>query len=91
MAKRITVSIDAPYNPFPGLSAPVQVDARIAFTLLYYDTPAAAEQAAEATRAAGNTYNGGWFHGEPCGRETQFDHTPAAGPNKGKRLYAVSC
>ena len=91
MAKRVTVLIDVPYNPFPGLPAPVHLDARISFTLLYYDTPEVPARAAEATRVAGNTYNGGWFHGEPCGRETQFDHVPAGGPNKGKRLYAVSC
>jgi hypothetical protein len=53
----------------------------------------------------GNTYNGGWFHGMACGRDTSFDyvvkqeHLDSAKPHDalivqkvavGTKLYAVT-
>ena len=60
---------------------------RICFGLAWFDTQAAAKKYAAKVRDAGRTYNGGYFHGSPCGRNPGFDYFDA---NLGKRLYAVT-
>lgn len=65
---------------------PVQTDSRICFGLEWYATETDAKRAAKIIRDRGDTYNGGYFHGSPCGRETSFDYTDESG----RKLFAVS-
>ena len=68
------------------LPTPAKFDSRICFSLVYFTSEADAEVYAAHVRAKGFTYNGGWFDGMSCGRETRFDHvSEMLGP-----LYAVS-
>ncbi len=64
---------------------PVDTDNRMAFGVLYFDSEEDANEAAAQVRDAGRTYNGGWFHGMPCGRDRGFDRIAG-----GTRLYAVT-
>lgn len=66
---------------------PVKIDSRICFGINYYATEAEAQRAAELVRAAGHTYNGGYMHGVPCGREPAHDYIDKA---SGQKLYAVT-
>jgi hypothetical protein len=52
---------------------PVRSEGRICFGINWYATEAEALEAAKAVRARGDTYNGGFFHGMPCGRAPEFD------------------
>jgi hypothetical protein len=59
--------------------------------IYWYETEAEATTAHEAisaqlARKTGQTYVGGWRHGELCGRDTSFDYTT----EDGTKLYAVS-
>lgn len=84
---------------------PSDIDSRICFGIEFYDCEAKARFAALVTRLQGNTYNGGWFHGMPCGRDKSFDyvvtqkHLDNARPDDslikqgvkvGTKLYAVT-
>lgn len=69
------------------LPEPVKIDSRICFTINYFRTKEEAARYAAFVRRQGYTYNGGWFHGRPCGREETWDHTDKA---TGERLYAVT-
>lgn len=66
---------------------PVKVDSRICFAIAYYASEAEAMEADRLGRIAGHTYNGGWFHGMPCGRDKGWDYTDET---TGKKLYAVT-
>jgi len=71
------------YRPVP---APFKSQGRICFGINWYRTEAEAIEAGEIVRERGETYNGGYFHGMPCGRDKQWDYDDAdAG-----RLYAVT-
>lgn len=48
--------------------------------------PGAAEEADQWTKAQGNEYNGGMFHGMSCGRDKTWDHVD----KEGRKLYAVT-
>lgn len=68
------------------LPTPVKLESRICFGIAFYATEADATLAADAVRARGETYNGGFYHGMPCGRDTHFDYVdPEHGP-----LFAVT-
>lgn len=67
-------------------SRAVRREERICFGLAWFADEADANAYAAEVKAAGNTYNGGFFHGMPCGRESHFDYND---PERG-RLYAVS-
>lgn len=70
-------------SPVP---TPVKHDSRICFGIAYFTSEADAAAYAASVRARGITYNGGYFDGMPCGRETTWDHVdPALGP-----LFAVT-
>lgn len=60
-------------------------EGRIAFCLRWYATEELAKLAAEYVRKSGRSYNGGYFHGKPCGREESFDTE-----RDGQKLFAVS-
>jgi hypothetical protein len=66
---------------------PVKTSSRICFGIHYYASEAEAQRAAELVRASGATYNGGYMHGVPCGREPHHDHTDK---ESGLQLYAVT-
>ena len=84
---------------------PADIDSRICFGIHFYDSEEKARYATLITQVQGNTYNGGWFHGMPCGRDTSFDyivtqwHLDSAKPHDqlivqgikvGTKLYAVT-
>lgn len=84
---------------------PADIDSRICFGIHFYDTEEKAYYATLITKVQGNTYNGGWFHGMACGRDTSFDyvvtqsHLNSAKPHDalitqgikvGTKLYAVT-
>ena len=84
---------------------PADIDSRICFGIYFYDSEEKARIATLITQVQGNTYNGGWFHGMPCGRDTSFDyivtqkHLDSAKPQDplitqgikvGTKLYAVT-
>lgn len=73
-------------TPKGTVPTPVKLDSRICFSIAYFTTKADAAAYAKYVRAQGYTYNGGFYHGMPCGRETTWDHVdPTHGP-----LYAVT-
>jgi hypothetical protein len=65
----------------------VRLDSRICFSLAYFATEADAIEGGRLSAKAGNTYNGGYFHGMPCGRDRGHDHVDK---DTGKMLYAVT-
>jgi hypothetical protein len=69
----------------PKLPEPVKVDSRICFGIYYFASEDDAQRWAEAHK--GSTYNGGWFHGMPCGRDKTWDHVDR---DTGQQLYAVT-
>ena len=66
--------------------APVKREGRVCFGIEYFATEADADAKAAIVVARGDTYNGGWSHGSPCGRNWSFDHTDA----DGRKLFAVT-
>jgi len=64
----------------------VKREQRICFGIAWFATEADADAYAAEVRKAGRTYNGGFFHGMPCGRDSGWDHTDG----EGRRLYAVT-
>ena len=69
----------------PRPHEPVEQESRICFALMWFATEQEAEEVAAWVHERGYTYNGGWFHGMPCGREKHFDFE-----KDGRKLYAVS-
>ena len=68
------------------LPEPVERDIRICFSIYYFQTERDADVYATHVRKEGYTYNGGWYHGRPCGRDPSWDY------NDGDlRKYAVTC
>lgn len=65
---------------------PVKSDSRTCFGIEFFLTEEDAAQYARMIRRRGDTYNGGFFDGKPCGREKQFDHDDKTLG----RLYAVT-
>lgn len=64
----------------------VKHDVRICFALVFFKGAEIANLAGEQSQLAGNTYNGGWFHGMSCGRDKSFDYVD----KDHGQLYAVS-
>jgi hypothetical protein len=65
---------------------PVKTDSRICFGISYFTTKADAAAFDRFVAKRGDTYNGGWLHGKPCGRDQTWDHVdPVLG-----QLYAVT-
>lgn len=68
------------------LPTPVKFDSRICFAIAYFSSEKDAAAYDAHVREKGYTYNGGWFHGMPCGRDKTWDHVdPKLGP-----LFAVT-
>lgn len=70
-----------------SLPKPYKIDSRICFGISYFDNEKDADTYAAHVRSLGLTYNGGWFHGMPCGRDKSFDHIEK---DTGVQLYAVT-
>ena len=72
----------------PAVKPPVavKIDSRICFSISYFASAADADAYSKIVRGQGRTYNGGYFHGMSCGRDTAFDHIDA----KLGQLYAVT-
>jgi len=64
----------------------VDSSSRGCFGIKWFDTEESANLFAAEVKAAGLTYNGGWYHGKACGREESFDREV-----NGRKLYAVTC
>jgi hypothetical protein len=62
-------------------------DSRICFGISYFKSEKDADKYAAHVKKLGLTYNGGWFHGMPCGRDKNFDHVDR---DTGVQLYAVT-
>jgi len=73
-------------TPAPATPAPVLRDGRICFGISYFATETDANAYAAEVQRRGETYNGGFFDGMPCGREKHRDYVhPTFG-----QLYAVT-
>ena len=68
-------TMSKPKTKTEALPVPVKTDSRTCFGIKWFTREADATTYAAAIRAAGITYNGGYFHGMPCGRETVWDYT----------------
>ena len=79
MKKRATTTTTA-------LPTPAKLDVRICFGIAYFTTLKDADRYAAHQRKIGATYNGGYFHGMPCGRDASWDYVD---PTLGQ-LYAVT-
>lgn len=64
----------------------VRYDGRICFGIAFFDSEESAMEYHEEVRQEGRTYNGGWFHGMPCGRNKQWDTEDESG----RMQYAVT-
>lgn len=70
-----------------ALPKPVKVDSRTCFGISYYATEEDAERVGAYIAKRGDTYNGGWYHGMPCGRDASWDYT---NKETNQKLYAVT-
>lgn len=68
-----------------GYPTPILHSSRIAFAIDYFATEAEADLAGEIVRKRGDSYNGGYFDGMPCGRDSGFDYE-----RDGVTYYAVT-
>lgn len=65
----------------------IKYDSRICFGIDYYDDESEAKREGNKVRESGATYNGGFYHGRPCGRDDSWDYFDK---KLGKKLYAVT-
>lgn len=74
-------------KPKKTVVAPVPVgrDGRNCFRVEWYASEEDAAAAAKIARDGDETYNGGFFHGMPCGRAKEFDRV-----FDGRKQYAVT-
>lgn len=70
----------------PTLPKSVKYDSRICFAIAYFATEAEADIYGAYVRRKGYTYNGGFYHGYPLGRDKSWDYED---PKLGK-LFAVT-
>jgi hypothetical protein len=70
-----------------GIKGCVEYDSRICFGIALFDDEAKADEYAAEVKAKGFTYNGGWYHGMPCGRDKSWDHEDKV---TGVKLFAVT-
>lgn len=73
------------YSIHPTIPA-VASESRICFGISWYPDEKTATTVGEWVRKKGFTYNGGWFHGRPCGRDASFDFRTV----DGREFYAVT-
>lgn len=68
-----------------AVPSPAKYDSRICFGIAYFLTESDAQAYAADVARRGLTYNGGFMHGRPCGRDTTWDHT-----KDGVQFFAVT-
>ncbi len=68
------------------MTRPVKTDSRNAFAIQYFLTEEAALEYAAHVKRQGYCYNGGMFHGMPCGRDSGWDYVD----KELGQLYAVT-
>jgi hypothetical protein len=68
------------------LPTPVKIDSRTCFGIAYFSSEADAARYAARVKLWDRRYNGGYFDGMPCRRDTTYDYTD---PTLG-RLFAVT-
>jgi hypothetical protein len=68
------------------MSKSVKTDSRNAFAIQYFLTEEDALEYAAWVESQGYTYNGGFQHGRPCGREKGWDYVD----KELGQLYAVT-
>ena len=56
------------------LPTAVKAESRICFGIAWFKTEAEADEYGEWVRSIGSTYNGGFYHGRPCGRDKSWDY-----------------
>jgi hypothetical protein len=83
---RLRASKEKPAEKPAEVPKPVKIDARTAFAINWFQSEADAQAFAADVKRRGATYNGGWLHGRPCGRDETWDYVDE---NLGK-LYAVT-
>ena len=54
-----------------NIPKPVKTDSRICFGIAYFTSEADAQQYAKANPGS---YNGGFYHGQPTGRDKSWDY-----------------
>jgi hypothetical protein len=65
---------------------PVKISSRNCFGIAFFASELDAKLYDAYVRTKGDTYNGGFYHGESCGRDSGFDYVdPTLGP-----LFAVT-
>lgn len=74
------------YRYGPEYPEPVKTFSGIAYGIHYFASEEEAELAGRLVRAKGDTFNGGFFDGVPCGRDPYRDHEDA----KHGKVYAVT-
>lgn len=73
-------------TPTTPLPTAVKQESRTCFGISWYTSEEDAQTVAAHLKSRGAAYNGGYFHGMPCGRETVWDYVDAdLGP-----LFAVT-
>lgn len=65
---------------------PVKIESRIAFGIAWFQSEEDAQLYAAEVKRRGVTYNGGFFHGMPCGRDSTWDYVDT----ELGQLYAVT-
>lgn len=69
-----------------ALPIPVKSESRVCFGIKWFDSEADAVTFGEWVTGSGQRYNGGFYDGMLCGRDSAFDFTDA----DGRRLFAVT-
>jgi len=69
-----------------GIDGCVYYDGRICFGIALFDDESKADAYDTKVRAKDTRYNGGWFHGRPCGRDKSWD----TDHESGIKLFAVT-
>jgi len=77
--------MNKPKVKYPGHRS-VRLDSRICFAIKWYATEKEADEMGAYSRAIGNTYNGGMFHGMACGRDKSWDMKD----ENGNMIYAIT-
>ncbi len=69
-----------------AMPEPVRTESRICFGIAWFATEAVAIAYGRHVRKRGDTYNGGYFDGMSCGRDSAWDYTTP----EGQKLFAVT-
>ena len=71
---------------FTQAGRPVEIDGRTCYGIHFFDSEEKADLYGRAIALRGDTYNGGYSHGRPCGRDESWDYVR----KDGVKLYGVT-